>query len=138
MSNRLDRIIKNKLVKLLKEQISSVDDFYELLINTPIESLTTLIQVEHTLNLTNSKIKDLGDLEYVGKDLILKNTPITNLGKIEEVGRNLNIEKTSITNLDNLMEVGAKIFIKDSELAKRYTIDQLEEMYPRFIGQFVI
>ena len=98
-----------------------------------------LIVFYGTLDLRNSQIQSLGNLEKVlWGSLYLRNTPITSLGNLEKVGRNLYLQDTQIQSLDNLEKVGWNLYLSNTPLAEKYSIKQLEEMYPHFKGKFLI
>lgn len=126
--------LNNTLITNLRS-IRNVNDLE--LYDTPITSLGELEFVVRTLNLGNTPIKNLGNLESVGNHLVLTNTPITNLGALIKVGGNLYLENTPITNLGRLERVDGYIHINNSALAEKYSIEELEEMYPQFKGKFI-
>lgn len=107
-----------------------------LLNNTEITDLGEVEEVGGDLDLEHTKIKTINKLEFVGKDLRLRNTPIENLGELGFVGGTLDITGTKIINLGVLITVQRQINITRSALLEKYTIPQLEQMYPNFKGKF--
>ena len=144
-------------IDVLPEHITEVDGYLNLA-NTSIQSLGNLKEVKEHLDLSNTPITSLGNLEKVGWSLFLKNTPIESLGNLKEVGGYLYLYNTPITSLGNLKEVGMSLYLNytpieslgnlkevgialvlsNTPLAEKYSIEQLEKMYPQFKGKFKI
>ena len=71
-------------------------------------------------------------------DLHLSDTPITTLPDGLSVGGNLYLGYTQITTLPDGLRVGGNLELRDSPLSKKYTKEQIKQMYPDIKGEINI
>jgi hypothetical protein len=104
---------------------------------TPITSLPQDLKVKGYLDLNNTKITSLPkDLEVRGS-LNLSSTPITSLPQGLKVGGNLYLN-TNITSLPRGLEVGGNLWAYGTPLSKKYTKEQIKQMYPGVKGEVYV
>jgi len=84
------------------------------------------------LSLYDTKITSLPDNLKVKGSLSLSNTPIKTLPNGLEVGANLVMNNTNISSFPKDIKVRAQgsIYIENTPLAKKYTEEQIKQMYP--------
>jgi hypothetical protein len=133
---------KNHLIatnKMIKQYIKngSKDDLD--LRNTPITSLPdNLTHVGGYLDLDNTKITSLPDNLRVGGYLDLSYTPITSLPDNLKVGRHLYLSYTKITSLPDNLRVDGDLYLRNTPLSKKYSINQLKQLFPNIKGDIII
>ena len=67
-------------------------------------------------------------------DLDLYNTPITSLPNDLKVGGDLSLFNTKITSLPNDLQVGGDLNLHYTPISKKYTKEQIKQIYPGVKG----
>jgi hypothetical protein len=134
---------KNHLIatnKMIQQYIKngSKDDLdlsYTKITSLPIN----LTRVGGNLNLRNTPITSLPiNLTHVGGYLDLSYTPITSLPDNLKVGGHLYLSYTKITSLPDNLRVGGDLDLSYTPLSKKYTDDQLKQLFPNIKGDIFI
>jgi len=71
-------------------------------------------------------------------DLDLSNTPITTLPQGLKVGGSLSLGSTPITTLPKDLKVGEGLNLINTPLSKKYTKEQIKQMYPGIKGEIYL
>ena len=79
------------------------------------------------------KIKKYMDYGRKG-DLDLSETPITSLPNDLKVGGDLSLFNTKITSLPNDLQVGGDLNLHYTPISKKYTKEQIKQIYPGVKG----
>jgi hypothetical protein len=106
--------------------------------NTPITKLPNGLSVGGSLNLRNTPITKLPDDLSVDGNLNLFNTQITALPDGLKVRGDLGLSYTPIKALPDGLSVGGDLYLYNNSLAKKYTKEQIKQMYPGVKGNIYL
>ena len=99
------------------------------LVNSDIESLGNLVEVEGYLDLCNAKkIKSLPDNLKVGGTLDLYNTKLKSLPNNLKVGGSLGLFNTNIKSLPDNLQVGGNLYLGNTLLSWMYSEKKIRKM----------
>ena len=132
---------KIAITKQIQDYIKNGSEGDLNLRSTPITKLPDgLKRVGGNLNLIGTQITKLPDGLRVGGTLDLSGTQITTLPDGLSVGGYLYLKDTPITTLPNGLRVGGYLYLRDTPIAKlfiskKYTQEQIKQMYPGVKGE---